>query len=158
MGKKGSLSLSVNAIVVLVLAMVMLGLGISFTKGMFGRLGDDLISKADYTEVPNPTANDPVSTLPARSVEPGSSDVIPIKIFNSRTSEATFTVEVECPESITINNDLDYKVSIPPKKIGQIAVPFSVDETFSSAVTVCNIKVKADGAAYGSTIIQIKLK
>jgi hypothetical protein len=59
--RKGSLSLSVNAIVVLVLAITMLGLGIAFTKNMFINLGEDLIKKTKYENIPEPMSSDPVS-------------------------------------------------------------------------------------------------
>ena len=94
--KRASLSLSINAIVVLVLALTMLGLGISFTKNMFGKLGQNLLDKADYKEIPDPTYDEPVSTLDTVSGHQGKSIILPIKVLNDKPNDITVTSSISC--------------------------------------------------------------
>jgi hypothetical protein len=102
--KKGSLSLSVNAIVVLVLAITMLGLGIAFTRNMFGNLQQRLFENIEFSNVPDPTNNNPFSIENMNvHVDAGKSTSFGIKILNtlSGTHKINISTSSGCDDVLT---------------------------------------------------------
>lgn len=94
MNKRASLSLSINAVVILVLAVTMLGLGLGFTKGMFGKLKEQLT-------VPPPdipaTASDPI-VLPTGgelSIKAAKDAIFTVNFFNNGGTD-DFTPDIVC--------------------------------------------------------------
>lgn len=153
MKKKGSLALSTNAIVVLIIAITILGLALTFTRGIFGTLGENVaaVGKGELLDKP-PNLDNPM-TLSRTEVEVRIENKVKLKVawFNKYSDEMEPELEVHScvigddsdteddfqftippPVEVDINKDVTFPITIEPKKTaktGTYICTFMIDTT-----------------------------
>jgi hypothetical protein len=92
--KKADLSLSTNAIVVMIIAITILGLALSFTRGIFQKLGGQIENIGGKTIVEEPPTYEKPLTLTSNQIEvrKGKTYSLTIAVFN-KFSESEGCVE-----------------------------------------------------------------
>lgn len=155
--KKGSLQLSINAIVVLVLAITMLGLGISFTKNMFGKLGDQMLDGIDVEQIANPSSSEPIQLASKTiNVQQGGLTAFGVKAMNtgSGTQYLSLSTSEDCESmldgflvstnTVAPGGVIDFRVILDASKDTGSDSSDMTDLKNPGAIQICPLNVGVD--------------
>ncbi len=146
--KKASLALSTNAIVVLIIAITILGLALTFTRNIFGTLGENVAAVGQGSLLDNPPSYDEPMTLSRQEVDAriGRDVKLKVALFNVHNSNVNATLTLESCKQGTSDTTGNFTETIP----GSVEVPINEDVVYSIVLGV------ADSTPLGTHVCTFK--
>jgi hypothetical protein len=147
--KKADLSLSTNAIVVMIIAITILGLALTFTRGIFDKLGGTINKIGDQTVVDNPPTYDKPLTLNNErlSIRLGQRVDLGVGFFNKYDGERDVALTLESCANEDGGSESDFSF-LATEKLG-----VDVNEAVGFSTSISALKDSAQIGLYICSIV-----